>query len=133
MFSLTCVITPNMTGVNTDITLQRTFTGPGASAADRVTREDAEFQTTLMFRPVVMTDDGSYVCTASAVSTPQYPNVVASDATVENTVITISSEFYLSKCKITCTAVLLHTQCSLIHSIAGPSGDHHCSTHTNRR
>ena len=89
MFSLTCLITPNMTGVNTDITLQRTFTGPETSAADRVTTENAAFQTTLIFHPVAMADDGEYVCSVSAIST-QYPNVEASNATENNTVITIS-------------------------------------------
>ena len=90
VFSLTCLITPNMTGVNTDITIQRTFSGPGTSAADRVTTEDAAFQTTLMFHPVAMTDNGEYVCSASAISTPQYPNVEASNETENSTVITIS-------------------------------------------
>ncbi len=86
-----------MTGVNTDITFQRTFM---ASAADRVTTENAAFQATLMFRPVAMTDSGSYVCSASAVTTSQYPDVEMSDTTENTTTITISSEFYLSKCKM---------------------------------
>ena len=93
MFILTCLITPNMTGVDTDITIQRTFTGPGTSAADRVTREDMESQTTLTFRPVVMTDGCIYVCSATAVSTSQYLNVDASDATMNDTTTEITSKF----------------------------------------
>jgi hypothetical protein len=85
-----------MTGVNTDITFQRTFTGPETSAANRITTENAAFQTTLMFRPVAMADDGRYVCSASAVTTSQYPNIEMSDETENNTTITISSEFYFN-------------------------------------
>ena len=96
VFSLTCLIIPNMTGVNTDFKVQRTFTGPATSAADRVTRANTGFQTTLMFHPIAMADNGSYVCTASAISTAQYPSVEASDATVNDTMITISSKFYVT-------------------------------------
>ena len=113
MFSITCLITPNMTGVNTDITLQRTFTGPGTSAADRVMTEDAAFQTTLMFHPVAMADDGEYVCSASANSTSQYPNVEASNATENNTVITISCKFYLWRYRIRVILFSSYTQISL--------------------
>ena len=94
-FSLTCLITPNMTGVNTDFTVQRTFTGPATSASDRINIDNTAFNTTVMFHPVAMVDNGSYVCTASAISTAQYPNVEASDATVNDTMITISSKFYI--------------------------------------
>ena len=93
VFSLTCLITPNMTGVDTDIyTVQRNFAGPRTSAADRVTREDTTFETTLVFRPVAMADSGSYVCSASVMSTPRYPNVETSDAIMNSTVITIISK-----------------------------------------
>ena len=92
VFSLTCLIMPNMTGANTDITIQRNFTGPGTSAADRVTREDTAFQTIFMFHPVAMADDGRYVCSAVAISTSQYPNVEASDATMNATMTIISSK-----------------------------------------
>ena len=95
VFSLTCLITPNMTGVNTDFTVQRDFTGLATSAADRVTKENTGFQTTLMFHPIAMADGGRYVCSASAISTAQYPNVEASDATMNDTMITISSKFYI--------------------------------------
>ena len=81
-----------MTGVNTNMILQRNFTWSGTSAADRVTREDAAFYTTLTFHPVAMTDGGRYVCSAIAVSTPQYPNVKTSDATMNNTMAIISSK-----------------------------------------
>ena len=91
-FSLACLITPNMTGVDTDITVQRNFAGPRTSAADRVTREDTAFETTLVFRPVAMADSGSYVCSASVMSTPQYPNVETSDETINDTMITITSK-----------------------------------------
>ena len=113
MFSLTCLITPNMTGVDTDITIQRNFTGPGTS--DRVTSEDAAFQTTLMFHPVAMADDGRYVCSAVAISTSQHPNVEASDAIVNDAMITISSKFYLSKYRMQVIPPSFHlyTQISL--------------------
>ena len=94
LFSLTCLITPNMTGVNTDITIQRSFTGPRTSDVIRVTSENSEFQTTVTFRPVAMTDSGRYECSASAVSTSQYPNIEASDAIMNDTTINITSEFY---------------------------------------
>ena len=95
VFSLTCLITPNMTGVNTDFTVQQDFTGPATSAADRVSRANTKFQTTLMFHPIAMADGGRYACSASTISTAQYPNVEASDATVNDTMITISSKFYI--------------------------------------
>ena len=82
-----------MTGVDTDVTVQRNFTGPGTSAINRVTRDDIELQTTLLFRPVAMTDDGRYTCSAAAISTPQYPYVDVSDITVNDTTIEISSKF----------------------------------------
>ena len=82
-----------MTGVDTDITIQRNLTGPGASAANRVTRDDNGSQTTLTFRPVAMTDGGMYVCSATAVSTSQYLYVDASDATMNDTTTEITSKF----------------------------------------
>ena len=130
MFSLTCLITPNMTGVNTDITIQRTFSGPGTSAADRVTTENDAFQTTLMFRPVAMTDDGRYVCSASAISTPQYPSVEASNETENRTIMAISRKPYLLRYRMRVIALDPHTH-KFPYSIASPRGDYHCSTHTN--
>ena len=94
MFSLTCLITPNMTGVDTDVTIERNFTGPGTSDANRVTSGDTQFQTTLTFRPVAMTDGGRYVCSASAISTPQYPYVKDSMTTMNDSTIGITSKFY---------------------------------------
>ena len=96
-----------MTGVDTDVIVQRNFTGPGTSATNRVTQEDIELQTTLMFCPVAMTDDGRYVCSASAVSTPQYPYVDASDVTVNDTTIEISSKFAHQGTTIALIIVLL--------------------------
>ena len=129
--SLSCLIIPNMTGVNTNITIQRNFTGPGTSAADRVTREGTAFQTTLMFHPVAMADDGRYVCSAVATSTSQYSNVEGSAATVNNTRITISSE--LMCYKFCCHPLTYtHTHTNFPCSAAAPSGDHHISTYTHR-
>ena len=136
VFSLSCLITPNMTGVNTNITIQQNFTRPGMSAADRVTREDTAFQTILMFRPVTMADDGRYVCSAVAISISQYSNVEASNATVNNTRITISSKlmsykFLLSSSDMH-THTHTHTHTNFPCSSATPSDDHHSSTYTHR-
>ena len=85
---------PNMTGVDTGITIQRNFTGPGTSDANRVTPEDIESQTTFTFLPVAMTDGGRYVCSASAISTFQYPNVEASYPTMNDTTVIVTSKLY---------------------------------------
>ena len=83
-----------MTGVDTDITIERNFTGSRTSDANRVTPEDTQFHTTLTFHPVAMTDGGRYVCSASAISTPQYCYVKDSTTTMNDSAISIASKFY---------------------------------------
>ena len=94
-FSLTCIITPYRTGVDTDFMIQWNFYGPGTLVAtDRVTRSDIDLQTTLMFDPLAMNDNGTYECFATVISTSlsQYPHVIASDTIMNNTMICITSK-----------------------------------------
>ena len=80
-----------MTGVDTNFETQQNFSGPGTSAAaERVTQTDKDLQTTIMFGPLEMNDDGIYECLATVISTSQHPYVIASDAIVNDIMISIT-------------------------------------------
>ena len=84
-FSLTCLITPNTTGVDTGFTVQSSITGPGISDMDRVTVSQpilvggGVYETTVTFNHLREGDTGSYDC--SAMVTSSQPNVMTSDPT----------------------------------------------------
>ena len=84
-FSLTCLITPNITGVDTGFTVQSSITGPGISDMDRVTVSQpilvggGVYETTVTFNHLREGDTGSYDC--SAMVTSSQPNVMTSDPT----------------------------------------------------
>ena len=96
VFSLMCVITPNMTGVDTDIMVQRNISGPGSSVADRVTRMDYRQNSTLLFNPLALSDNGTYVCSSYMSSTSQYPYVIKSDVAMNDTTIDTASKLFCS-------------------------------------
>ena len=84
-FSLTCLITPNTTGVDTGFTVQSSVIGPGISDMDRVTVSrpalvgGGTYETTVTFNCLREGDIGSYNC--SAMVTSSQPNVMTSDPT----------------------------------------------------
>ena len=89
LFSLNCIITPNMTGVDIDFVVERSFSGRQTSAYDRVTLTNNIQDSTLMFSPLAMNDDATYVCSSFVNSTTQHPYVTASDATMNNFMINV--------------------------------------------
>ena len=95
-FSLSCLITPNMTGVDTEFEIQRSFIGPETSATERISQSDtmAPFSDILLsylFSPLTMNDTGIYECSAIALSI--LPNITASDPIMNETTLSI-----LGKC-----------------------------------
>ena len=85
-FSLTCLILPNTTGVDTDFTVESVVTGPGTSPeSSRVSISQPTsvgsgvYETVVMFRRLVEADSGSYNC--SALISSSQANFVTSNST----------------------------------------------------
>ena len=82
-FSLTCLISPNTHGVDTDFIVESIVSGPGISDLDRVSISQlvpvlgGVFETVVTFRYLLEEDSGSYNCSAMIVSTQA--NVISSD------------------------------------------------------
>ena len=84
-FSLTCIITPNTTGVDTDIIVESSIMGNGVSDTDRVSVSpwpvsvgENTYETTVTFAHLLEADSGAYNCSALVRSPPSQPNVVSS-------------------------------------------------------
>jgi hypothetical protein len=87
-FSLTCIITPNTTGVDTNIVVESSIVGNGVSDTDRVSVSlqpvsvgENTFETTVTFSHLLEADAGSYHCSAYITSPPSLPNLISSDST----------------------------------------------------
>ena len=82
-FSLTCLITPNRTGVDTAFTVQSTITGPTTPDSERVTVSQTMpvrgvvYETVITFAHLLEEDTGSYNCSVEL--TPAQPYVIASN------------------------------------------------------
>ena len=86
-FSLTCIITPNTTGVDTDIIVESSIIGNGISDTDRVSVSpqpvsvgENTFETTVTFSYLLEADTGAYNCLAYVTSPLSVPNVITSDS-----------------------------------------------------
>ena len=94
-FSFTCIITPNTTGVDTNVTVQSSITGPGISDTDRVRVSqlmsvgENTFETTVTFNHLLEDDTGAYSCSAFVRSPPSRPGVITSDSTSNLESITV--------------------------------------------
>ena len=93
-FSLTCIITPNTTGVDTDIIVESSIVGNGVSDTDRVSVSpqpvsvgENTYETTVTFTHLLEADTGAYNCSAY-ITSPQ-PNVIDSDSTSDSASISI--------------------------------------------
>ena len=107
---LSCLITPNRTGVDTDFEIQRSFIGPDTSAADRITQSDTvtsfnDIQISYSFAPLTMNDKGIYECSATVRSL--LPNITVSEPVMNYTTLSI-----LGKC-ITCFTITMMTYLQL--------------------
>lgn len=103
-FSLTCLITPNRTGVDVDFEIQRSFTGPETSATERISLSDtvtsySDIQISYSFSPLTMNDTGIYECSVIALSI--LPNITASDPVINETTLLI-----LGRCIIVCFTIV---------------------------
>ena len=92
-FSLTCIITPNRTGVDTGFMVTvPTFSGPESPSVSDVTmRADMNFQTVLSFtssNPLSLDNAGSYYCSSVVMS--QLANIERSDATMNTNEVEIN-------------------------------------------
>ena len=98
-FSLTCIITPNRTGVDTGFVVNvPTFSGPGAPPRSDVTMitDNMDFQTSLSFtssNTLAMRNTGAFSCSSIVVSTPRVPNIDQSDATTAEVNIIVTSKW----------------------------------------
>jgi hypothetical protein len=102
-FSLTCIITPNTTGVDTDITVESSIVGNGISDTGRVSVSsrpvsvgENTFETTVTFSHLLEADAGAYNCSAYIASPPSLPNVIASDSTSGLESISVGRKRYYS-------------------------------------
>ena len=84
-FSLTCIITPNTTGVDTNVTVLSSFSIPGRTDTERVTVSPPVFtasvyEITVTFSPLTEDDTGTYNCSAMVtVASSSELNVATSD------------------------------------------------------
>lgn len=84
-FSLTCLITPNTTGVDTSYSVQSIITGPGLLYVERVNVSQPTpvgggvYEAVVTFKHLLEIDEGSYNCSVRVISSLK--NVVASDST----------------------------------------------------
>ena len=82
-FSLSCLISANIAGVDTDFSVQSSIAGPGTSDTDRVSISQpmpvgGGFETVVTFRRLFESDSGSYNC-SSRLATSQ-DNVITSES-----------------------------------------------------
>ena len=86
-FSLTCIITPNTTGVDTDIIVESSIMDSGISDTNRVSVSrqpvsvgENTYETTATFAHLLEADTGAYRCSALVRSPPSQPSVITSDS-----------------------------------------------------
>ena len=96
-FSLTCIITPNITGVDTDIIVESSIVGNGISDTDRVNVSiqpvlvgENTFETTVTFSHLLEADAGAYNCSAYTTSPLSVPDVITSDLPQSQSVLAVS-------------------------------------------
>ena len=97
-FSLSCLITPNRTGVDTEFAIQRSFIGPETSATERISLSDTvtsfdDIQFSYSFFPLILNDTGIYECSAIALST--IPNITASDSVINRITLSILGRYII--------------------------------------
>ena len=69
--SLSCLITPNRTGVDTHFTIESNITGPGTLDSERVTISQplplggGQYETVVTFSRLYKSDTGPYHCSAT--------------------------------------------------------------------
>ena len=92
-FSLTCLITLNTTGVDTDFVIESIVTGPGTSELDRVnisqpvSMGEGVYETVVTFSHLIENDSGLYNCSVKA--TTSQTHVIDSDSTSDAKMITV--------------------------------------------
>ena len=136
-FNLTCLITPNTTGVDTDFSVSSTLTGPRTTSdASRIfvsppVLNGGVYETTVVFRALRLEDSGAYYnCSARATSNLSY--VSDSVPTNRTEVIRVTGKTRISH--YFCLQQLKghsYTTTSFF-SIAFPSCDYHCYSKPNR-
>ena len=99
-FSLTCLISPNTTRVDTDFAVENVVTGPGTLHLDRVSVSKplpvagGKYEIVVSFRHLLEEDRGSYSCSAMIVSLQT--NVVSSDSrSISNSIEVRGQKIYL--------------------------------------
>ena len=130
-FHLSCIITPNRTGVDTDFDFHQQLFWP-REVMRRITQTEVmtfgnTFQVNLTFNPLSLSDNGFHVCSATMISMLQY--VTNSDATVNNIAILISCELTLHHVNYASHASI-HQLPFLYYSSAFPYCDHHSNLFT---
>ena len=89
-FSLTCLISPNMTGVDTEVIVQSNITGPTTPDSPRVNTsqpvlvEGGDYKAVATFSYLLESDAGSYNCSAELRSAAQDSFVTTSDAAISD-------------------------------------------------
>ena len=97
-FSLTCIITPNTTGVDTNVIVEGSITGTGISDTNRVhvsrlmSVGESTFETTVTFDHLLEADTGAYNCSALVRSPSSQPNVITSELISGSESITVGGK-----------------------------------------
>ena len=106
-FSLTCLITSNTTGVDTDFTVESVVTGPGTSLeSSRVSISQpmsvggGVYETVASFGHLVEGDSGSYNC--SAMVSSSVANIVTSDSNFNFEMIEVERKKFVFLSRYTC-------------------------------
>ena len=95
-FSLTCMVTANMPGVDTHFTAQSSITGSGISDTNGVNVfqlvlvQENVYEKTVTFNHLIEVDTGSYNCLAFVTSSHVY--VIARDLTSTTETVSVESK-----------------------------------------
>ena len=95
-FSLTCIITPNTTGVDTDFTVESVVTGPGTSQSSQVSISQqmpvgrGVYEIIVTYRLLLEDDIISHNCSTRIYSSQT--NVIASEAATLSETINVECE-----------------------------------------
>lgn len=110
LFSLTCIITLNTTGVDSNFTLQSNFSIPRNTDTERVTISPPMFtgivyEITVMFSPLIEDDTGAYNCSAVVIPISQQNSIIASDLSFGSESISVGCKqliMYISIITVIC-------------------------------
>lgn len=97
-FSLTCIIAPNTSGVDTNVTVQSSLSIPRSVDAERVVISPpmitgGMYEITVTFSHLIEDDTGTYNCSAMVASSSQQNLIIASDPSFGSESISVEHKY----------------------------------------